>query len=256
MEEEKKYELIEKWIDQTLTPEEQKSFAEYQAANVNWEEEVQLHRQLAATIGDKPTQDFHELLQDVDQDWEKPAAGGGRVIRLFRNPALAVAAGMALLLGVFGIYYFSRPQSMPALYAAYHEEYPMVLNQRSEVQSVEDSVLTLAIGAYQAKDYETADLHFVHLMTLNVENEAYPFYHGLCRLERGNLEDAILTFQAMQSEGPNSYQELARWYLALACLKSLQTDRARKNLTKIKAGQYKYEEAQIILNELPAANSQ
>lgn len=254
MEEEKKYDLIEKWIDQTLSPEEQKSFAEYQAENPTWEEEVRLHQHLSETLSDSNTQDFHAILQEVDETWEKPANSGGRVIRLFKNPALAVAAGMALLLGVFGIYYFSRPHSMPELYAEYHEEYPMVLNQRSEVQSVEDSVLTLAVSAYQRKDYKTADLHFLHLMTLNYENDAYPFYHGMCRLELGYLEDAILTFHAMRSEEPSPYQELARWYMGLACLKNQEAERARKTLSEIIPGAYKYEEAQEILSKLPPPN--
>lgn len=248
MEEAYKYDLIEKWLSDELNPKELLEFQQYQRSHPNWEQEVRLHQQMASLLGDASTLEIRQTLAAVDKEWQAP--GTGPRVSIFSRRVLGIAASFLVLAGVFGVYYFTRPLSMSELYASYYEEYPMLLSQRSEAQNETNQLLSTAILAYQNREFQTACAQFSQLRRSAPENAAYTFYLGLCYLELDKTQEAILTFQELLALEAGPYLELTRWYLALAYLDTEQVDLARSAFTEIKAGQFKYEEAQKILNSL------
>ena len=103
--------------------------------------------------------------------------------------------------------------------------------------------------AYRSGDYPKA----IALME-SIEDKTEPspdrwFYLGITQLAVGDAEKAIDSFK-QQASIDGKYKEQINWYLALAYLKSGDKAQALSTLKTIEAGDFEFERAALLMEEL------
>jgi predicted Zn-dependent protease len=108
--------------------------------------------------------------------------------------------------------------------------------------------LNQAIIAYENKNYKETSSAFQELQSNSPDLIALRFYTGLSELGEGNSDIATNIFKEILDTPDHLFVEQSRWYLALAYLQKGDRNAANLELTKIKKGQFKHDEAKIVLN--------
>jgi predicted Zn-dependent protease len=194
---------------------------------------------------------LRELDDAIDQRFDSAAPprrkiGGPKPFRW-----LAIAAGFFLLIAA-GWWIFSGGDRHLQLY----EEYFVHLDNELTVSLMGDTAedpLRRAMRPYNARRYpEAAERIGEYLRGNEEEPPGLRLYYGISLLESGALDEAIDQLQQQVVMPPaDSYSRTAEWYLALAYLRSGQTDSARLLLAEMTQAQHPYAaKARTLLNEL------
>ncbi|HMQ47059.1 MAG TPA: tetratricopeptide repeat protein [Saprospiraceae bacterium] len=223
-----RFEEIEAYLSGTLQEPERAALDQRMAENKDFAKEVQLHRELEHALSDTKALEMAALIQSV----VRPESGrSARFLPLFYR--LAVAA--VFLIGLTVALFLLRPRQTQRLYSEFHQTYPLFLVERSAAPDGQ-KLLEAAVNAYESGDYKTAIPNFEALSQLEPEHAGYRFYAALCRLENKETNQAIQQFEAFLQLPTNQYTETARWYLALAYLKTKQPEAAKDHLHQIRQG--------------------
>ena len=252
MSEEEKYNIIESYLEGSLSGEALLSFEKQLARNKNLRQELQLHQDLSRTLSNSDTLKFMDLLDKVDQEWEfknqKEKKARLVILRPIIKYATAIAActiiGLFLFTGVFS------STSSDDLYATYHQPYTMILADRSanlDQQHIEHKI-SGAILAYNQEQYANAALQFEKLHQTFPEKAIYQFYQAQSLLANQQAADAIPLFQNLTQD--SILREQINWYLSLAYVQNKDGESAKTQLQLIQKGELRYEEAQVILRNL------
>jgi tetratricopeptide (TPR) repeat protein len=253
MDTQKKYELIESYLQGSMTAEERENFERQMQNDASLQEEVFLHKALEDDLPGESELEFQKKLEDVDKSWKRPESGksGGKVVSF---QVWAVAAILIVLIGaVFFTDIFKSSTSDPQqLFASNFEPYQMILNTRSgqNLEGNKQEQLNEALEAYAQKKYTKAASIFEDLTSDNADQELYELYAAVSRLAAGQAVTAAEKLEKLQSYSSPSLRQQIRWYLALAHLKSGQLEQAKKQLKKIGKDDFRYTEARDILDEL------
>jgi len=236
-------ELIEKYIQNNLSPIEVKEVKELLKNDNSFKEALSLHTDLKKVVVDDDDANFRNLITNLEQD-----AKHINPKRSFTK--WLVAASIALL---FGLSYFfllnQKTASTNALFASYFVPYknvvaPMVRGNTSNQQDEK----TQAFLAYEKGEYNKA----ITLFTKLYENTKEPYYlfykaNALLKLERAQ-EAVPLLIEHLKTK--DTLTEKTNWYLALAYLKIQDKQKAKELLKKVIANKsYKNKEAQKLMNE-------
>lgn len=153
----------------------------------------------------------------------------------------AVAAAV-LVLVTAGIIW--QNMNKPPVFEDYFGHFDQLVSLRGENNSAAEG-----IEAYSDRDYGKAFdlLSAVEESELSVELK---FYLGVSALGSSQVKEAISVFEEIGIERPNKYYQQTRWYLGLAYWQNGQLDKAVETLESIEAGQYKYQQAQNLIQEL------
>ncbi len=262
MDQEKHFDEIEAYLAGQQSTTEKAAFEKRMTTDAKLRSAVDLHRQAAASLGDPALLELAQKLKQVDENWEMPSETAATLssdsaapntppsrVRLLR-PLLAVAASIALLIAFFQWFPRNSPSSPEQLFAQHFDAYPMVLNQRSALDTLAQAQLSnRAIQAYLQEDYQKAAATFQELQTLE-EQPLYRFYEAVALLGLGKAEQSITLLEKVLLQGDDLLVQQARWYLALAWLKQGQGEKAREILAGIKEGDYQWAAAQQVLTGL------
>ena len=258
MDRENQFERIERYLADEQTAAEKAAFERELAEDAQLRAELDLHRWAAESLADGGLLDLAERLQQIDAQWQAPPTASPTAQpklhsrpparRTYQGPLLALAASVVLLIGLFRWTNQGFTDETTPVLAQYFEPYPMVLNQRSALDTLVQTPLTnRAIQTYLAGDYATAEGFFAELSALEAQ-PLYDFYRGVCLLATGRAEAAQSYLQkVLNTEEPLLVQQ-ARWYLALAHLAAGELDRGKGLLEAIAEGDYRWEGAQELLN--------
>ena len=126
----------------------------------------------------------------------------------------------------------------------------MVFNERSGETDETKMLLNEAMKAYHEKDFMNAQRKFATLNEIETDNNAYQFYESLSLLGANQSEKAIAEFKQILAQPYHLFLEQSKWYLGLAYLQNLDNANAKSTFEAIQKGQYKYQEAQTILEHL------
>ncbi len=254
MTDEKKYELIERYLAEELSEAERADFENQLKVNADLREEVSLHQQVTETLRGEKVHELRDVIKEVDEKWasNKPKENAKVVSFPFRKIAALAAAVLALVLA----YQFLSPKntSSEALFADNFEPYKMILNQRSLIPNPETewmaSEVKKAVAAYQAKDYAEASTLFQALSKETPDADAFQIYAANSELSLGHSDEAIVILNKLVEKAPPLLIEQSRWYLALAHLQKEDYASAKSQLQQIQSDGFKYKEAQKILRDI------
>ena len=285
MENEPKYNQIERYLHQHMSEEEQKSFEETMKTDAALQKEVQLHQEVEDTLKNEEVHAFRSALKEVNTSWQKPIERGseemGRLVRggegvrerrvtgreergsdgsvergrrvIGRRVILRRVVSIAAVLGI-GIVAFlylwnASDANTNDLFTQYYQPYQLIIEERS-VPIEEQSKLKQALQSYKKKDFAKASEAFENLAKAKPEVTAFPFYAGLSYLANNNAEKAIPLLENIVDSNDLLFAQQARWYLALSHLQVKNIDEAVAILEQIKEGNYQYHQAKVLLKDL------
>lgn len=108
-----------------------------------------------------------------------------------------------------------------------------------------------AIFAYNQKDFETAIGLYENIVQSGQANDRHYFFLGLSYLYLDRYDEAITNLQQVPAVNSDSkFIKEYRWFLALAYLKNKQVPEGRTLLISIQPNDWKYREAQLLLEAI------
>ena len=248
---EEKYDLIEKYLEQKMSADERQQFEKLLKNDPALKEELQLHRQAAAVLKGEKVHELRSVLKDVDKNWgakKDEKKGVARTINFRR--VIAIAATVLLLVMAYQMFFTGGGTiSNEQLFADNFQPYQMLLSQRGISEEEKNVLLENAITAYSKNDFQGASEAFQQLSKSEPDDITYQFYLAVAQLGAKNNDAAINVFSQISSTENNPFKEQSQWYLGLAYLQKGDVENAKKSFTEIQSGQFKYNEAQQVLQE-------
>ncbi|MEO9802789.1 MAG: hypothetical protein ABJF04_06060 [Reichenbachiella sp.] len=156
---------------------------------------------------------------------------------------IGAAASLALL--VTSIYlFFDRSTSNEELFVAYFDPYPNLVTTRGNITNN----FKKGMENYSNRNYNEAILDFEEIDKNEPEYTEMIFYKGVSHLALNQPTKAVELFEQFRDFG--EYNEQAIWYLGMGYLKLGNIENVQKQLLQLKFGDFKYREAQELLEQL------
>lgn len=212
----KNLDLIEKYFDNTLSPEDHILFKELLQNDIDFKNEFVFQKDLKKVI----TIDQQVELKNKLQDFEENIPKNPRIFNLKKN--WLAAATIALVFGIsFGYFMSNYFPSEENLYAQNFVPYRNII-QPINRGAKENTIKYRAFLAYENKNYHKA-INLFNSIKNNDENYV-PFYKAMCYLSINNPSDAILLLIPIadslnRNNIDKNFDQLSIWYLGLAYLK-------------------------------------
>jgi tetratricopeptide (TPR) repeat protein len=246
----KNHDLINRYFENSLSPEEQKLFNNLLQNDATFKEEFLFQKDLKQVIAVSQQEELKSTLSHIEENVQKNS-------RFMIVPKKWMVAASLLLITTLGmwtvksLYYPSNDE----IYETYFEV------DRNTIQPVVrgESLNTIeyrAFVAYEAQDYYKAINLFNSVK--NPDEIYIIYYKGLCFLALEKTDEAIALLSNVANtttiDGKSAdLEEKANWYLALAYLKNNDTENAISRLSLINndpSSIFKKQEAQEVLNYL------
>lgn len=231
--------LIEKFFDQELSPEEGKQLKEKLRNDPGFKEEFLKHK--AVIEGTKEAyfeelkKEFEELDKELDQEENNISSGNSRSgIFSLRPPMMQMAASFIILAiaAASGAYFLLQPAQHSDAFDEFYTTYPNVTyvidrNMADEAEEVKEPFLD-----YEIEEYSKAYRGFDEILRDQPENHEARFYKGLSAIELGKEEEARKELNTILDNTDRDFDlyEQAIWYLALTHLKSDNPEKAKSKL--------------------------
>lgn len=219
----------------------------------------QVHRFLTTDLTEQETDEMmenlvtHELDADLRKKWQNILENEYKVSRdqkpqrghiRFLTYTLAAAASIALLLTIFFISKDSEdPQSLAMVYVN-DQEIIHPGTSKGTVQADQNRIA--AIGAFNAGDYAEAAGYFGRIASPTVEDL---YFLGISNLKQQRYDEAVTALEKSRAESVQFAREI-NWFLALAHILNAQDDKAIRPLRAISAEEWKYDQAQELLQAI------
>lgn len=216
---EKVFENIEAYLDDSLNETERLAFEKELDNNPDlaaaMDRHFMAHDAIELLIADNLRTELKEMAAESKI---KPIAAKRSSIRRYLAP-LAIAASVALMVGVFGFLQkgnYSNESILARHYTAY--EMPTVRSGSN------NQALAEGAQAFQAKDLDKAITYFSNIP---IENPLYTkaqFYLGQTYYQNGQADKAIASFDTVAQSDDLELNEKADWYALLASLAAQQEE--------------------------------
>lgn len=225
---------------------------EFLIGNISREEAIKEGDFSSGATFDQAVEDYHEGLEGIrDMGLENELK---KIHQKLYSPKPKqsftkrgiVAAASIILLGVFGFLFLDDLTEAETDFDSYFQPYPNYDLMRNK----DTDALDKAIGLYVQQKFDSAQLSFlsVKMDTLNYD---YSFYLGMTYLVNREFSKASEILKSTLSEDhKNPYYQQTHWYLALAYWQNNQAGQAISELELIRKDQFKYDEAQRLLEQL------
>lgn len=240
MEEDKDIELLEGYLENTLSPEDNA------AVETRLRTDSDLHQLLAdlkilrASIRENSRVQLKQELIDIENALsEKPEAKSVS----FRPWLIGVAASVVLIVATFLLW--PKPTNTQELFAQYFEPYPNVImpTVRGDLEP-DTTLMAKAYRAYDSGDYEKAITFFEQV---KAKDEGVYLYLGNSYLADNEPEKAIVCFEKVINDF-EVFDEQAEWYLSMCYIRAGDLKKAKDLLNTIasKEGSYKIKAEQVL----------
>lgn len=245
MDKQELYDYIDRYLNDQLSESKKIDFDKRLIEDASFQKEVRLQSEIKEAIHSDGFQNFRSTLKTIDQGWKEAQSVKRRT--LFTLNRIAIAASVALMIGVGFWWFQDETLSNSDLFAQNFEPYDMVLSQRSYKDDL-NRTLESAIFAYSSGEFETSSELFSSLDSLDQELPLIQFYSCISMMAADQIEPGIDCLKDIK--GQHQLQQPITWYLALALIKADNNAEARQLLERIPPSGYKYENAQYILGRM------
>ena len=218
----------------------------YNDASSPEEQEVILKEAVRAIIKKEQKEKWAQILASdyAVQKNKRPNLLRGKVINIYAMMAIAASI---LLLAVLVPKFYLANQSIEEMSLTYLKDdsikHPGVTKGAAEINQ---DLRLQAIVAFDSGQFAMASQKFLEIPDLNTEDQ---FYLALSYLNSNKYDEAIEAFRNVSSL-TESYDQEISWFLGLAFILNDDRLNAKNTLTKVKKGEWKYEEVQILLEKL------
>ncbi|MBQ4818834.1 hypothetical protein [Aquimarina sp. MMG016] len=239
-------ELIDKFLQGTLAPEEKDNFNRLLDTDPDFKNDFEIIKDLNTVSGSLDREDLKKVMNDFET---KIANNNTKIVSLYNYKKLLVAASIVLIvaIGAFSIFnpFVTNPES---LYAENFEPYrnvvtPIVRGENS------DNAEIIAFTSYESKNFETAASQLGELFS-STNKPHFLLYQANSLMALDKTEEAIPLLEK-HIEFNDQLVLRSKWYLALAYLKKDQKAKSVILLKDIvKAGSFKQSSAEALLKKL------
>lgn len=242
--EEKYSTLIDDYLRDRLTPEQKQEFGLLLRDNEAFRKELLFRESTVKAFGRMRHKELKARLAKLATE---PEGETTQTHPLSKNRKTQLLAAAVLTFCVVGLsFLLLLKPSTSDLYATYFSAYPNVvvpLERSAEKQSTRMEAYSL----YEAEQYERA---YTLLKTLESDPEAQ-FYAAIAAMKTGQIHDAIPLLLAYRQMPATKLGRQATWYLALAYLRTEDTQAAKALLASLAAEPgYLHEKASELLQKL------
>lgn len=237
------YLLIDRYLANELSAEEQRKFEEKLKVDSELAEKVRVYRALSENLRSRFTREQEEtqlrenlsVISQLEFGTEKSA----RVVSI-RWYHWAAAASVALLAVAW---FYTRTATFPE-YTQYAFHESLSLAERGD-----DSLKHQAEQAFNSKQYAQAVNYFDKLLAVDPSDNELQLYKGVSLLELDRISEAELLFNGIKDSN-SVYKDKAIWYLALSALKQKHYDQCKMLLERIQTDSEDYDNARKLLDKL------
>ncbi|HOK52202.1 MAG TPA: hypothetical protein PLD12_01070 [Bacteroidales bacterium] len=197
----------------------------------------EIENEIDLILQDTQKQDFIRVLKQVHTEYVEKERKHRTLFsnnRGMRNIYLAIAASVVILIGIVGVIRFTAVASgknYEDIFYSYYQPYPVTYQSRDAQQGNEGNLLSLALQAYENKEFYKAITLFSNVETSIPDCTLMAaFYKGISCIEVSDYKNAIQSFHKVINAPYNTYTASAHWYVALTWLKLNNVEESRKHL--------------------------
>lgn len=216
------FEQIELYLSGEMADEDKVQFERLMQTDKALQAEVQLHKELAATLHDPAEAAFQTILSEVDRTTiaahtgEATAKSKGRIVSFQK---LAMAAAAMLVLAAGALLFLPGSPNAAGLAASNIGSY----EAPSALRAPTDESKQLSkegFAAYNEGNFETAAEKLAGALANSPNHPDMLFFLGLSLLETGDATQALSTFETLGMLGETQWSNEAEWHLMLALLQA------------------------------------
>ncbi len=244
----KKIELIERYYNEDLSPEELDFFMEQMVKDSNFAEEVKQFSFVFEGIDELRSLEMKNKFNIYERQYLADSKRS-RFVKFTRKSASMAAAFSILLMSTAYLFVFTNPSVNTAeVYAQYFEAYPNVIAPVTRSLNQDLGAVFLAMNKYDSNNYTDAITAFDDLLDHNPLQNEILFYKAVSLMSTGKHKEAKVQLELMDEYG--QFKNQRKWYLALASLQLEEFAETQELLTSIVQDQSSYSVyAQELLSE-------
>lgn len=212
-------ELINAYLEGTLSAEDQELFENLIAQNPEYKAELEAQRKIKAAISLSERENLRGFLNEIDRTKAKPKSN-------LKSWIFSTTAACVLVLVGYFLWIMLSRSPGEKLYDRHYETYPNLIAPSTRGQSPND-LKALAFLAYDNGNFEQAAALFERHQA-QADSEYALLYLGICQLELGRPEKAIPVLNLVPSSSES--KEIAAWYEALGYFKLNMLEKGKEAL--------------------------
>ncbi len=238
------FELLERYIEGEVTPEEQKSIRQRIKNDPEFQKEYELRLGINNAIKEKNIMQLRYKLSMIHDQEIKESAG--TVYQIFRRNWHLAAASITILILVGSLLISNLNEQGPDnLFKQYYSPDAIFTARSSELS--ENLDLTTGLQKFQKQNYTEA----INLLKNVSDNTVSDYYLGISYIETNQFLEAKNAFHKITQKDNNLFTEQAEWYKGLCLLKLKELTEAKELFTSISMSSSIYNQnAKEILKEL------
>lgn len=244
---------IDQFINQELSEAEQDSFETELSNNPDLAAELELHREIEASLQEQDIMNLREKLGRISKDIIQQKRKERSFIARIPNSRIAVAtiaASLILLISISSLLSRHKAVNEQELYSEYFRPYEATGIFRSNDSNL-DNKLSLALHEYNEDNYTKAVSLFQDVLKYDKDNPVGNFYQAMALQELGQYDQAIASYSQVIKAKNNLFIEQAEWYTALCLLQNDNRKKAGKQFQRIADNKgYYSDKASAILRKL------
>ena len=239
--------LIERYLLNLLSEDEKQSFEERLKTDKTLAQEVSTQKEIIENVEGIGRLELKSQLKTIhSQLYPKQSSSKGITSRFILRFAAA-----AIFIGVlFGAWWMMQQgPTNEQLFSENFEPYALSLNQRSDSEEVFYKIENL----YHAKNYEELIPLLEGVLDQSEQKSSQlQLGLGIAYMQSGKSQEAINQFKTIIAKNDFNFEDEARWYLALANLKSGNIDDAKEALKVLasESNRDHHDEAKSILSSI------
>jgi len=220
---ENKIELIEAYLDGTLSVKERLEFEKNLKEDPDLMKEYLFRKNINKAISEVDVLELRNKLIEIGSSENK-------VKRLCKYPFVfsSVAAAVILLFVIsWSVFFSSEVISTTEVFNTYYSKYPVLTCNRSfSDENLKDKILVNGFNSYEKGAYIEAKDYFNQVLIMDNSNNMARFYYSICEIELNKLERSEKLLKELTYKNNHIFWEQSHWYLALVYLKQEKIEKA------------------------------
>lgn len=239
--------MIEEYLSGKLSAEDKRKFRARLLNDPAFNQEFQELKEIRLHVRQQSRVDIKSLFDEIETNIEKEETTKDQTVM---KKVISIAASIVLIAAIsyVGLSDFSQPTNETLFtehFSTYHSLNGQVRGAMDETLSLKDK----AFRTYDAGDFYSSEELLSSLVAAEPSAMNY-FYLGMSQLEIGKTDDAIKNLNTVINNY-NSFNDQAKWYLALSLLKNEEEDATLGALANIINNKSDYKaKAEALLKEM------